>query len=74
MNYVVDRIEAGVAICNCLPDGKAIEVETGALPPQTKEGDVLAKIAGKFVFDEALTQKRRAELTARMNRLFDSSP
>ena len=68
--YVVDRIEAGIAICNCMSTGEDIAVKASELPPKTKEGDALAKDGDKYVYDAQLTQKRKADLTQRMNRLF----
>ena len=71
MHCVVDRIESGVAVCQCLDSGEEIKIGAGALPPQTREGDVLAMVDGEYVLDRELTEKRRADLTARMNRLFE---
>jgi len=71
MHYVVDRIEVGIAICICASTGEEIKVKASDLPSRAKEGDVLAKNGEQYVYDENLTQQRRADLTKRMNRLFD---
>jgi len=71
MHYIVDRIESGIAVCNCMSTGADIEVRANELPPGTREGHVLAKNSDGYAFDEKLTQKRLADLTTRMNRLFD---
>ena len=71
MYYIVDRIEAGVAVCNCMATGEDVAIKVTSLPPGTREGHVLEKTGDGFVYDEVLTEKRRADLTARMNRLFE---
>jgi len=76
MHYIVDRIESGIAICNCMSTGETMEIKASELPPKTKEGDILAKDGGKYVYDEELSQKRLARLRERVDRLFErqSSP
>jgi len=71
MHYIVDRIESGIAICNCVPTGENLEIKAGELPTKTKEGDVLTKDGDRYVYDEGLTKKRLTNLTERMNRLFE---
>jgi len=73
MHYIIDRIESGIAVCNCMATGEDIEVPLSELPPRTKEGNVIKKTDSGYVYDAALTKKRRTDLTARMNRLFASS-
>lgn len=70
MRYVVDRIESGTAVCNCMSTGADLAIGADELPQGTREGDVLEKTADGYVRDVALTGKRLAELTARMDRLF----
>ena len=71
MHFIVDRIESGVAVCNCMSTGEDIKLQASELPPKTKEGDVLSKNGDTYVYDKELTQKRLARLTERVNRLFD---
>jgi hypothetical protein len=71
MHYVVDRIESGIAVCNSLTTGEDMEIKASELPAKTKEGDIIAETDGKYIFDKELTEKRRADLKARMDRLFD---
>ena len=73
MHYIIDRIESGIAVCNCMTTGEDIEIPVSELPPRSKEGDVLIKSDSGYVFDAELTAQRRANLTDRMNRLFDRS-
>jgi len=70
VRYVVDRIEGEIAVCLGMSDDGDLEIRAGDLPPGTKEGDVIAAGNGTFVIDGAETAKRRADLTERMNRLF----
>ena len=73
MHYIIDRIESGIAVCNCMATGEDIEIPASELPPRSKEGDVLAKNDDGYVYDAELTAQRRANLTDRMNRLFNRS-
>jgi len=68
--FTVDRIESDVAVCNCMETGEDVEVRIGELPPNTKEGHVLAKTGDAFVFDKEKTGERLARMTERVNRLF----
>ncbi|MCL2557330.1 MAG: DUF3006 domain-containing protein [Treponema sp.] len=73
MRFIVDRIEEGIALCACMETGEeiAIEIAAGRIPAKIKEGDVIFDDGAAYIYDEELTKKRRADLTARMNRLFD---
>ena len=73
MHYIIDRVESGIAVCNCMATGEDIEIPVSELPPRSKEGDVLKQNNGGYVYDAELTAKRRANLTDRMNRLFNRS-
>jgi len=68
---VVDRVESGVAICECVSTGAVVEINVDDLPPGTKEGHVISKGADGYVYDEEFSKKRLADLTRRMNALFD---
>ena len=74
MHLVVDRIEAGVAVCVCASTGENVIIKANELPQKTKEGDVLTKSADGYVRDEELAKRRLAGLTARMDRLFEKRP
>ncbi|MCL2043392.1 MAG: DUF3006 domain-containing protein [Treponema sp.] len=79
MHYIIDRIESGIAVCNSMATGASpgggedIEIPVSELPPHSKEGNVLIKTNDGYVYDAELTAKRRANLTDRMNRLFDKN-
>ncbi|MCL2608529.1 MAG: DUF3006 domain-containing protein [Treponema sp.] len=76
MKLVVDRIEGDVtpiAVCCCLEIDEDFEISLSELPPGIKEGDVITREGNTYTYDEALTKKRMADITARMNRLFDNN-
>ena len=76
MKLVVDRIEGDVtpiAVCCCLETEEEFEINLAEFPPGIKEGDIVIKDGTAYTYDEALTLKRRADITARMNRLFDKN-
>ena len=69
--YAVDRIEGGLAICECLQTGARITVDKRHLPPKVREGDILRQSGQGFVADEALRKQRQEYLTDKMNKLFE---
>jgi len=71
MIYVVDRIENGIAACECLDTGAVLEISKKNLPKGAREGDVIRQLSeGYFVVDVELTKKRRDSMIGRMNKLF----
>ena len=71
MIYVIDRIENGIAVCECLETGAVLEISKKNLPKGAREGDVIRRQdEHSFSIDAELTKKRRENLTNRMNRLF----
>jgi len=71
LEYIVDRIESGIAICSCVQTGENLIIKKHELPKKIKEGDVLTKDGDGYKVDEEQTKKRLGNLTKRMNRLFD---
>lgn len=69
MEYYVDRIEDGFAVCET-PDGAVLRLPLETLPPDVKEGDVLRETDGAFTLDEAAAEARRAALFALQEALF----
>jgi hypothetical protein len=70
MYFIIDRIESGIAVCNCMATGENIEVSLSELPLRIKEGDAIAKNKDGYVYDKKFTRKRLADMTDKMNRLF----
>ena len=71
MTYIIDRIESGIAVCECMTTGEAVEINTKNLPGDAREGDVIREdTEGSYIIDIALSKQRLADLTARMNALF----
>ena len=77
LTLVIDKIENGISVCECLETGERIEIPINSLPADAKESDIIREDkknteSGKsiYVIDVALTKDRLAEMTDRMNRLF----
>jgi len=71
MSLIIDRIENGTAVCECMQSGRIVKIDTAHLPKSAKEGDVIRKDADTYVVDAATSAERRERLNARMHRLFD---
>jgi len=71
MTYVIDRIEGGIAICERLGGSENIEIEVSSLPKKANEGSVIVKTDDGFAVDVDATERRKAEMSDRLNRLFD---
>ena len=69
--YAVDRIEGGMALCECLETGSRLTVDIAHLPPGVKEGDIVRQDGDGFVLDQAQTEDRRKRLKDRLDRLFE---
>ncbi|MCL2376817.1 MAG: DUF3006 domain-containing protein [Defluviitaleaceae bacterium] len=74
MIYVIDRIENGIGVCECLETGAKLEISRAHLPKGAKEGDVIRRLhENSFAIDIELTKKRRDSMSDRMNRLFEKN-
>lgn len=68
--YSVSRIEYGIAVLEC-PDKKFREFSLDILPPDTVEGNVLAKDEnGQFIMDNEEEQRRKKRLLNLQNKIF----
>jgi len=67
--YIIDRIEAGIAVLECQYTYEIIEIPKSELPKTAREGHVLTKMEGFFVIDREETQKRRDDLKRRLERI-----
>ena len=70
MAYVIDRIENGLAICECIETGERFDVEMRSLPKGAQEGVVINRDGERFSIDPDATMQRKVELSDRLNRLF----
>jgi len=73
MVYAIDRIEGGIAVCECIESGAKRDVAVKDLPENACEGDLVHVVDGVWAIDVALTAQRRAEMAERLKKLFDKS-
>jgi len=73
MTYVIDRIENGVAVLECMATGEVIEISQRSLPKTAREGYILHKDGDTFTIDREATQKRRGQLQERLKRILNRS-
>lgn len=64
---IIDRFEGGIAVLET--DSGMFEVPKELVSPDASEGDVLAEKNGEYTVDAAETEKRRAEISRKFNRL-----
>ena len=67
MNYIIDRIENGIAVLES--QDEMLEVPKSMLPKEAKEGHVLFKDGESYVIDWDLTNKRRSDIKNRLEKL-----
>ncbi|MBE5987890.1 hypothetical protein BXY41_11860 [Lacrimispora xylanisolvens] len=68
MQYIIDRIEQEIAICE-EESGAMVKLPLKELPKGSREGDVLFQINGAFQFDGEETNRRRQKMREKLNRL-----
>lgn len=69
--YAVDRIECGYAVCE-QEDEVIVNISLDLLPDGVGEGNVLRRLSdGSFVIDKAEEERRRNEILALTEDLFD---
>jgi hypothetical protein len=64
---IIDRFEGNIAVVES--GDERLEIPRGSITKSAKEGDVLVESAGAFHVDAEATAKRRAEVTAKLNKL-----
>jgi len=69
--YTIDRIENGIAICECLQTGVRITVDVKYLPPEAKEDQILRQVGESFVIEETHTGQMLFDLTNQIEQLLD---
>ena len=72
--YIIDRIEDGIAVLECLDTDlgnrdEMLELPRAALPKGVREGQVLRKDGDGFTIDYEATQKRRDNMRSRLDKL-----
>jgi CRISPR/Cas system CMR subunit Cmr4 (Cas7 group RAMP superfamily) len=70
MEYIIDRIENDMAVCENLKSGEKLEIAMTSIQKSAKEGVVIKKDGDIYIVDINLTKQRRVELTARLDKLF----
>lgn len=69
MQYVIDRIEDGIAVLE-KDDGSHLELKCDILPENAKEGSVLDFVDGEYIINKKAEDDRRAEILALQKKLF----
>jgi hypothetical protein len=69
--YIIDRIESDIAVCESMEDGGNLEIAVACLPKGTKEGDAIRNEGNCYTIDSALTNRRKAEMASKLDRLFE---
>ena len=69
--FSIDRIEGNKAILENRKDGTILQVEKERLPKNSKEGDILKEIEGKFILDKVKTQEEAERIKNKMNDLWN---
>ena len=69
MTYVIDRIEDGIAVLECMTTDEIIEIPKEALPRNAREGHILHKDGDTFTIDREATNKRREQLRLRLEKI-----
>jgi len=68
MEYIIDRIEDGIAVIES-KSGEIIELPKTALPKGAREGQCLIKKGDGYIIDKAGTEKRKAEMRSRLDKI-----
>nr|WP_314460570.1 DUF3006 domain-containing protein [uncultured Clostridium sp.] len=68
MQYIIDRIERNIVICE-EESGSKVKFSLEDIPKEAREGDVLLNINGAFQIDGEETDRRRQKMREKLNRL-----
>ncbi len=69
MQYTVDRIEEGIAVCED-SGGNSVRIQISFLPENVREGDILSVDNSGFVILSDETARRRKEIFNKQNSIF----
>ena len=67
--YIIDRIEDGIAVLECMETNEIIELPRSELPKGCREGQMLTKDGDCYAIDHEATQKRRENMQSRLEKL-----
>ena len=67
MTYVIDRIEDGIAVLECMETQEIIEIPQDRLPRGCREGQLLQKDGEAYTIDHAATNKRKENMQSRLD-------
>ena len=70
MKLAIDRFEDGFAVCQDLASKEMVRIEKSTLPPNAREGDILAADKDAFRLDQEATRARKEELRRRFSQLW----
>jgi len=71
IQFVIDRIESGIAVCEQLDTGDFREFKIALLPKGAKEGDVLNFDGTTLTLDRECTAARKEKIQSMLNQLFN---
>ena len=69
MTYVIDRIEDGIAVLECMETNEIIELPRKELPKGCREGLMLTKDGDSYTIDHEATKKRKENMQSRLEKL-----
>lgn len=69
--FTIDRFEENVAVLENRKTQEIINLKKEELPEGVKTGDILKKINGKFLLDNAETKNVENRIEQKMNRLWN---
>lgn len=68
--FTVDRFEENIAVLENRKTGKMTNIPKENLPKETKTGDILKKINGKYFIDNTKTEEVEKRIENKMNNLW----
>ena len=70
MEYIIDRFEENIAVCQNVINDEIKNIERGFLPEETKEGDVIVFSDGKYFLDREKTEERKRLIKEKFDSLW----
>lgn len=68
--YTIDRFEENMAVLEDRKTGKMKNIEKEKIPENTKEGDIIKCINGKYFLDKEMTEKVENEIEEKYKNLW----
>lgn len=69
--YTIDRFEENMAVLENRKTGKTKDIEKEKIPENTKEGDIIKCINGKYFLDKKETEKVEKEIQEKYKDLWE---